>query len=140
MAPELAYTVLACARIGAVHSVVFAGFSAESLRDRILDAGCKVVITANEGLRGGKPIPLKATTDQAVHDLDLVETRAGGAPHRQRGADAGRPRLLAADEETRRQRPTCPCEVMDAESPLFILYTSGSTGKPKGCCTPPAAT
>ena len=131
MAPELAYTMLACARIGAVHSVVFAGFSAESLRDRILDAGCKIVVTANEGLRGGRPIPLKATTDQAIEGLDMVHTVLVV-----RRTDKDVPMHPGRDfwmhEETARQRATCPFEYMDAESPLFILYTSGSTGKPKG--------
>jgi len=131
MIPELAYVMLACARIGAVHSVVFAGFSANSLRDRILDAGARMVVTADEGLRGGKRIPLKATTDEAVEGLSLVETvlvvrRTGGAVE----MTAGRDRWL--DEEMARQRSTCPNEWMSAESPLFILYTSGSTGKPKG--------
>ncbi len=131
MIPELAYTMLACARIGAVHSVVFAGFSAESLRDRILDAGCRVVITANEGLRGGRTIPLKKTVDAAVEGLDLVERvlvarrTATEVPMRQ-----GRDLWLA--EEAAKHRATCPVEWMGAESPLFVLYTSGSTGKPKG--------
>jgi acetyl-CoA synthetase len=131
MIPELAYSMLACARIGAVHSVVFAGFSAESLRDRIIDAGCKVVLTANEGLRGGKRIPLKATVDQAVDGLSLVEKvlvvrRTGKEVPMRSGRD------LWLEEETARQRSTCPVEWMAAEDPLFILYTSGSTGKPKG--------
>jgi acetyl-CoA synthetase len=131
MIPELAATMLACARIGAVHSVVFAGFSSDSLRDRVVDAGCKIVITANEGLRGGRRIPLKTTVDQAVDDLDFVERvlvvrRTDGETPMRDGRD------FWLEEEMARQRSTCPVEWMDAESPLFVLYTSGSTGKPKG--------
>jgi acetyl-CoA synthetase len=114
-----------------VHSVVFAGFSAESLRDRILDAGCRIVITADEGLRGGRRIPLKTTVDQAVEGVALVERvlvarRTGAAVPMRSGRD------LWLAEETAKQRSTCPVEWMAAEDPLFILYTSGSTGKPKG--------
>jgi acetyl-CoA synthetase len=131
MIPELAYAMLACARIGAVHSVVFAGFSADSLRDRILDAGCKVVITANEGLRGGRTIPLKATTDRAIEGLSMVEKSLVV-----RRTDTEVPMRPGRDvwlhEEMKKQRSTCPVEWMSSESPLFILYTSGSTGKPKG--------
>jgi acetyl-CoA synthetase len=131
MVPALAYTMLACARIGAVHSVVFAGFSAESLRDRVLDAGCKLVITANEGLRGGKKIPLKMTVDQAVEGIGMVETVLVV-----RRTDAEVPMRVGRDlwmeEETQKHRSTCPVEWMAAEDPLYILYTSGSTGKPKG--------
>ena len=131
MIPETAYTMLACARIGAVHSVVFGGFSAESLRDRILDAGCKVVVTANEGMRGGRRIPLKAITDKAIEGLDLVETvLVARRTDTEVPMHAGRDHWL--DEEMRRQRSTCTVEWMGAEDPLFILYTSGSTGKPKG--------
>ena len=131
MIPELAYTMLACARIGAVHSIVFAGFSAESLRDRILDAGCRMLITANEGLRGGRPIPLKATSDAALEGAEVVEAvlvvrRTSTEVPMQEGRD------FWLHEETAKQRGTCPVEYMDAEAPLFILYTSGSTGKPKG--------
>jgi acetyl-CoA synthetase len=131
MVPELAYSMLACARIGAVHSVVFAGFSAESLRDRILDAGCKVVLTANEGLRGGRRIPLKATVDQAIDGLALVEkVFVVNRTDKEVPMREGRDLFLA--EETEKQRSTCPVEWMASEDPLFILYTSGSTGKPKG--------
>jgi acetyl-CoA synthetase len=131
MIPELVYTMLACARIGAVHSVVFGGFSAESLRDRIVDAKCKVVVTANEGLRGGKKVPLKRTVDRAIEGMSLVETvlvarRTDSDVPMQPGRD------LWLDEETAKQRSTCTNEWMGAEDPLFILYTSGSTGKPKG--------
>ena len=131
MIPELAYTMLACARIGAIHSIVFGGFSAESIRDRILDAGAKVVVTANEGLRGGRRLRLKETVDRAVDGLDLVTTVLVA---RRTDTDVpmrpGRDHWL--DDECRRQRSTCTYEWMGAEDPLFILYTSGSTGKPKG--------
>jgi acetyl-CoA synthetase len=131
MIPELAYTMLACARIGAIHSVVFAGFSAEALRDRIMDAECRVVVTADEGVRGGRTIPLKATTDEAVDGLDFVDAvlvvkRTGLDVPMTDGRDVWLADAMAA------QRPYCPAEPMNAEDPLFILYTSGSTGKPKG--------
>ena len=131
MVPEAAYAMLACARLGAPHSVVFAGFSAEALRDRILDANCRVVLTADEGLRGAKKIPLKATVDKACKECP-------GVQHvvvlQRTGADvamvAGRDTTLR--EALDRQRPYCPPEHLDSEDVLFMLYTSGSTGKPKG--------
>ncbi|MCR9246699.1 MAG: acetate--CoA ligase [bacterium] len=130
MIPEAAFAMLACARIGAVHSVVFAGFSAESLRDRIDDADCQVVLTANEGLRGGKVIPLKATVDAAVEGLPvrsvIVKQRTDTPTPMKAGRD------YDFDEEMSKQRAFCPVEWMDSEDPLFVLYTSGSTGRPKG--------
>src|SRR5512134_154652 len=122
MIPELAFTMLACARIGAVHSVVFGGFSAESLRDRILDARCRMVVTANEGLRVGKRIPLKKTVDRAIEGISLVQTvlvarRTDTAVPMQPGRD------LWLEDETHKQRSTCTAEWMGAEDPLFVLYT-----------------
>jgi acetyl-CoA synthetase len=131
MIPELPVAMLACARIGAVHSVVFAGFSADSLRDRVLDAGARVLITANEGLRGNKHVPLKTIVDDAVEGLSLVEhvlvARRTQSPCKLR---LGRDQWL--DEALERHRTACPAEWMASEDPLFILYTSGSTGRPKG--------
>ncbi len=131
MIPEAAYAMLACARIGAVHSVVFGGFSPDSLRDRILDADCRTVITADEGVRGGKYIPLKQNVEKALKDCPdvstvvVVERTQGDIPWVE-GRDIWYHEALHAASAD------CPAEAMDAEDPLFILYTSGSTGKPKG--------
>ena len=131
MIPEATYAMLACARIGAIHSVVFGGFSPESLKDRILDSDCQTVITADEGLRGGKKVPLKKNVDEAlvscpnVHTV-LVITRTGANVPWNDSCDC-------RYEEISRDVPEhCDPEIMDSEDPLFILYTSGSTGKPKG--------
>ncbi|MDH1443881.1 acetate--CoA ligase [Pseudomonas sp. GD03721] len=131
MVPEAAYAMLACARIGAVHSVVFGGFSPDALRDRILDADCRAVITADEGVRGGKYIPLKANVDKALQSCPNVSTvvvveRTQGDVAWVEGRD------LWYHQALKEVSAECPAEPMDAEDPLFILYTSGSTGKPKG--------
>ena len=131
MIPEAVYAMLACARIGAVHSVVFGGFSPESIKDRILDSDCQTVITADEGIRGGKPVPLKANVDQAlqscpnVHSVIVVRRTAAGIVWHEK-------RDIWYHEAVAAVAADCPPEQMDAEDPLFILYTSGSTGKPKG--------
>ncbi len=131
MIPEATYAMLACARIGAIHSVVFGGFSPESLKDRILDSDCQTVITADEGLRGGKTIPLKQNVDEAlegcpnVHTV-LVITRTEADIPWNEDCD------VRYEEISKNASNECTPELMDAEDPLFILYTSGSTGKPKG--------
>lgn len=131
MIPEAAYAMLACTRIGAIHSVVFGGFSPQALQDRILDSDCQTVITADEGVRGGKPIPLKQNTDLAlencpnVHSVIVVK-RTGG------DINWHEPRDVWYHEATAEQPKQCSPVSMNAEDPLFILYTSGSTGKPKG--------
>ena len=131
MIPEAAYAMLACARIGAIHSVVFGGFSPESLKDRILDSDCQAVITADEGLRGAKKIPLKQNVDEALINCPNVHTVF---VVKRTGAEINwvDERDVSYEEIVSSMNPDCPPEVMDSEDPLFILYTSGSTGKPKG--------
>jgi acetyl-CoA synthetase len=131
MVPEAAYAMLACARIGAVHSIVFGGFSPDSLAQRIDDSKCRLVITADEGLRGGRKVPLKANVDASLEHCDSVDTvivvkRTGGDINMTSGRDVWHHEICAD------QPATCEPEEMSAEDPLFILYTSGSTGKPKG--------
>lgn len=132
MVPEAAIAMLACTRIGAVHSIVFGGFSPEALAGRIIDSGSRIVITADEGLRGGRPVPLKKNVDEALTNPEtqvnkvIVLKRTGGnvAWHNHRD--------IWWHEATATVSSDCPPEAMNAEDPLFILYTSGSTGKPKG--------
>jgi len=130
MVPELAISMLACSRIGAVHSIVFGGFSADSLRDRINDSECKMLITQDEGVRGAKPLPMKTTADKALKETPSIESVI---VVKRIGNDVD---MSDKDywwhEEMEKADPVCPPEQMDAEDPLFILYTSGSTGKPKG--------
>jgi acetyl-CoA synthetase len=131
MIPEAAYAILACARIGAVHSVIFGGFSPDSIAGRIEDCQSKFIITADEGLRGGRKIPLKANVDAAIEKVGgvdhVVVVRRTGAP-----VNMDPVRDVWYDEAAKVVTTECPCEEMSAEDPLFILYTSGSTGKPKG--------
>ena len=130
MIPELAIACLACARIGAVHSVVFGGFSSEALKNRIIDCDGKMLITANAGVRGGKSVPLKQNADTAMEGTSIeccmVVKHTEDACEMQSGRD------YFWHEEMAKASSDCPAEEMDAEDPLFILYTSGSTGKPKG--------
>jgi len=139
MIPEAAYAMLACARLGAIHAIVFGGFSPDALADRIEGCGSKVVITADEGLRGGRKVPLKTNVDAAIDRLkgaangggDLVEhvivvRRTGGNVNMVAGRD------VYYDEAAAQVTDECPCEEVNAEDPLFVLFTSGSTGKPKG--------
>jgi len=132
MIPEAAYAMLACARIGAIHSIVFGGFSPEALGQRIDDSDCSMVITADEGLRGGRKVPLKGNVDAARDhhsgsvDTVIVVKHTGGDIHMEPGRD------VWLHEITADQPAVCPPEEMNAEDPLFILYTSGSTGRPKG--------
>jgi acetyl-CoA synthetase len=131
MIPEAAYAMLACARIGAIHSVVFGGFSPDSLAGRIEDCKSNIVITADEGIRGGRKIPLKANTDAACDKAGgvssvIVVKRTNAAVEMKSGRD------VFYDDDAKTVPADCPCEEMNAEDPLFILYTSGSTGKPKG--------
>ena len=132
MRPEAVVCMQACARLGAVHSVVFGGFSAKSLQDRILDAGAKIVVTADESMRGGRAIPLKNTVDEALAACDeqvatvIVLRRTGAEITMKEGRD------IEWQEAIKQQSAECAAEPMNAEDPLFILYTSGSTGKPKG--------
>jgi acetyl-CoA synthetase len=131
MIPEAAYAMLACARIGAIHSVVFGGFSPDSLASRISDAKSSILITADEGLRGGRKVALKVNADAACDKAggvrSVIVVRRTGAPVPMR---AGRDAYY--DDEAKKVSPDCPCEEISAEDPLFILYTSGSTGTPKG--------
>jgi len=135
MVPELSVTMLACARIGAIHSIVFGGFSADALSNRILDSLCKVLVTTDGVMRGAKAVPLKGNADEALdlceqkgHSVEtcFVVNRTGSEVQMKAGRD------LWWHDETQKQSADCPVEWMDAEDPLFILYTSGSTGTPKG--------
>ena len=131
MIPEVAFVMLACTRIGAVHSVVFAGFSSDALRSRIVNCDSHFVFTADQGMRGGRAINLKQTVDDAISTVDdqvekvFVFKRTGNEVPFNPNRD------LWMDEELPKMRPYCPAEEVDSEDPMFVLYTSGSTGKPK---------
>lgn len=131
MIPEAAYAMLACARIGAIHSVVFGGFSPQALQDRILDSDCQTVITADEGVRAGKSIPLKENTDKALEACPNVHTVLV-VRHANADVNMQAERDIWYNDAVETQSEDCPVTPMDSEDPLFILYTSGSTGKPKG--------
>jgi acetyl-CoA synthetase len=131
MIPEAVFTMLACARIGAIHSVVFAGFSSEAFKHRVQDSGCRLVVTVDGYRHGGKAIDHKAKTDQALKDCPAVQTVLV-VKHRGEEIPWNSPRDVWYHEAAAGSAPECPIEEMDAEDPLFILYTSGSTGKPKG--------
>ncbi|MBN9494375.1 acetate--CoA ligase [bacterium] len=132
MVPELAVAMLACARIGVIHSVIFGGFSARSIRDRVDDSACRAIITQDEGKRGGRTVPLKENVDEALaepgHTIEfaIVYRHTGADVHMEPGRD------FSWNDVVESESPDCDPEPMDAEDPLFILYTSGSTGKPKG--------
>lgn len=131
MVPELAIAVLACARIGAIHSVIFGGFSARSIADRLQDAQAEYIVTADGAYRGGKDIPLKGVIDDALEQVDIVK-KVIVLLRTKTPVSMIRDRDVWWDDEMAKVNADCPAEVMDAEDPLFILYTSGSTGKPKG--------
>ena len=132
MVIEAAVAMLACARIGAVHSIVFGGFSPDSLANRMQDCGAEVLITADEGRRGGRTVPLKTNADVALEGLPERQARARRERHRRRRCRCRRAATSVTTRLLAKASPDCAPEEMNAEDPLFILYTSGSTGKPKG--------
>ena len=133
MIPQLMMTMLACARIGAVHSIVFAGFSSEALAQRIEASGSKFIATADRGIRGGREIPLKDIVNEAIEKSGEVVEKVFVYERTPGESDWEKfPKDISMDELVAKQKPNCPCEIMDAEDNLFILYTSGSTGNPKG--------